>query len=755
MSLSAARFLMAREAGSMPAETPVSLLDIGNLFIPLRAFYTWRTAEESQHAATQERASTLVSSRDGEDRKTVIMNASRSGFQPSLQVWVRNGSLENPRKFYNQDFNSLRDCHLKKGTLFVDDAFPANLNSIGSGKDLDINTRKIETHGKKPHLVVEGTSLFDILQSKRLGDCWFLCAMGALTLKPNLLKNVMPGNQEYDANYAGIFHFRLWHLGEWVDIVIDDMLPFLNGEFLYVQPSSANEFWPCLLEKAYAKLLGSYQNLHWGFPEEAFVNLTGGITMTFDLKSVQLQRNYFWQMISKASPDTVMACVNGKQKEALDFRRASVPITHIAENPVLINGLVQSHAYCITDTTQVEMKDGFVKLIRLWNPWGQGEWRGAWNDKSPTWTELREEDRQRLRRVRDDGEFWMSWEDFSLEFSIIILCNHTPDFLDWGGQHRRWYKKMFWNRWTKDELFSRNPQYMITVTSSDEVNKGYNAVILLMQSSRNRQKFEGQWLPIGFKLFKVGSQFQDTREPLPASFFNRERLTKLEVCRQRDTTMSYGLAAGKYVVVPYTMEKEKEASFLLQIFLKSKDCAIELSPVEKMKEHETHPYEGVFKRYATKGAIRNSWVLQKCLNEVFIKDFPYANGVKFTIESSRGLLASMDVSFTGKLELDNFSSLWRYLTQFKDIFADIDSNRCGYLNSAELRKAVNRAGLNVSKDLFNLIIARYGDSEDKLNFVDYLLCMARLKAAAKTFMKLSDDGNEVCINQEKWMELMV
>lgn len=582
------------------------------------------------------------------------MNSSISGLQPRIQV--RNGTLDNPRKLFNQDFYSLRDWHLKTGTLFVDEAFSANLNSIGSGKELDINTRNIEwrrpreiiEYSKRPHLIVDGTSLFDILQSKKLGDCWFLCAMGALTLRPNLLENIMPRDQEYDANYAGLFHFRLWHFGEWVDIVIDDMLPFWNGELLYVRPSSANEFWPCLLEKAYAKLLGSYQNLHWGFPEEAFVNLTGGITMTFDLKNEQFQRNYLWHMVNNASPDTLMACIHSKQegtprnrsmsvpvvKEALDFRRGSEPITYIADNPVLSNGLVQSHAYCITDTAQVEVKNGFVKLIRLWNPWGQGEWRGAWNDKSITWKELREEDRQRLQRVRDDGEFWMSWEDFSLEFSIIILCNHIPDFLDCGEQHRRWYKRMFWNRWTKDELFSRNPQYMITMTSSDEVNKGCNVVISLMQSGRNRQKFGGQWLPIGFKVFKVESQFQDTRELLPASFFNQDKLSKLEACRQRDATMSYRLAVGKYVVVPYTTEREKEPSFLLQIFLRSKDAAIELSSVESIKKPEPHPcenvirhsankehetYKSVFKLYATKGVIMKSRSLQRCLNEVFIK----------------------------------------------------------------------------------------------------------------------------------------
>lgn len=69
-------------------------------------------------------------------------------------------------------------------------------------------------------------------------------------------------------------------------------------------------------------------------------------------------------------------------------------------------------------------------------------------------------------------------------------------------------------------------------------------------------------------------------------------------------------------------------------------------------------------------------------------EFPNPNGFKFTIDGSRGLLASMDHAGRGILELENFCRLWRYLTQFKDIFADIDSNRCGFLNSLELRKAV-------------------------------------------------------------------
>ncbi|XP_075122967.1 calpain-13-like [Leptodactylus fuscus] len=644
----------------------------------------------------------------------------------STNIHTSMGTLENPQKFHNQDFDTLREWHLKKRVLFTDESFPANMNSIGSRLKNEFNTHNIEWKRPTeicaaPHFVVDGVSLFDILQS-RLGDCWVLSAIGSITLKPELLQKIMPLGQGYSVGYAGIFHFRFWHLGEWVDVVIDDKLPFLDGKYLSVRPSCENEFWPCLLEKAYAKFLGSYQNLHWGDPAEAFVNLTGGLTMTFNLKSPEAHT--YWNMISMASPDTLMACIsdkkdcttrnqsiyrksyagsrrcscinserplpkynisdetqiymvkehgqghleeitdfcapeeiqifklteNGqshleeigndyapeeihtcndtenrqdhpeviievntpeechtcnvtqnKQDHSVEVKNGNTPeenhtcnVTEnrqdvytgnrskhilsdkLRENALLANGLVERHAYSITDFAEVPFRNGFVRLIRIWNPWGFGEWKGKWNDRCPLWQELRETDRRRLHRNSEDGEFWMCWEDFMQEFSRIIICNQVPNFYDWGDQHKKWYRKMFQNRWTIDNIswtqidkdfFLKNPLYSIQVTGSDEVKSGVNVVLSLIQNSRNRQKV-GEWLPIGFVLVKVDSD----KQPL-SSILTPENISIIKSFKKQDVTKAFNLSPGRYGVILYTTQKDHESSFLFQVFLKSEGCS--------------------------------------------------------------------------------------------------------------------------------------------------------------------------------------
>uniref|UniRef100_A0A8C1FWW4 Si:ch211-202f3.3 n=1 Tax=Cyprinus carpio TaxID=7962 RepID=A0A8C1FWW4_CYPCA len=209
------------------------------------------------------------------------------------------GSETNPLRFMDQDFNVLQDYCLKTKQRFVDEFFPPDPRSI---VDHLTNTEGVLLFffqvlcPNAAELIVETVSRFDYAQG-RVGNCWFLASVGALTFQTKLLHKVIPDGQSFSHNYTGLFHFRFWRFGNWYDVVIDDKLPTIGRQLIFVKSKTFNEFWPALVEKAYAKVCGSYADMHAGRVSEALLDFTGGVHMHYELKTAPTD---LWEIMHRA-----------------------------------------------------------------------------------------------------------------------------------------------------------------------------------------------------------------------------------------------------------------------------------------------------------------------------------------------------------------------------------------------------------------------------------------------------------------------
>ncbi|XP_068250069.1 calpain clp-1-like isoform X2 [Palaemon carinicauda] len=108
-----------------------------------------------------------------------------------------------------QDFYSIRQQCLDEGTLFEDPDFPAQDSSIFFSRSPPKPFEWKRPHEiiGDPQLFIDGASRFDVKQGE-LGDCWLLAAVANLTLNKRLFYQIVPSDQSFGDNYAGIFHFR-------------------------------------------------------------------------------------------------------------------------------------------------------------------------------------------------------------------------------------------------------------------------------------------------------------------------------------------------------------------------------------------------------------------------------------------------------------------------------------------------------------------------------------------------------------------
>ncbi|PHH59509.1 hypothetical protein CDD81_3149 [Ophiocordyceps australis] len=278
----------------------------------------------------------------------------------------------------------------------------------------------------KPQLYIDGPTANDVRQG-RDGDCWLMAALCTLSNKKGLIERLCVAYDQEVGVYGFVFHRD----GEWISEIVDDFLYLTksdydesytdrvlfdelervnaeeayrriyqsnSGALYFAQCEHPQETWLPLLEKCYAKAHGDYAAIEGGFGGEGIEDLTGGVTSEMYISDI-LDKEYFWkEELLKVNKDFLFGCSTGVWGSSKWGER---------------KGIMELHSYSVQKAVEIEGK----RLVRLKNPWGKGEWKGAWSDGSKEWTA--EWLAKLEHRFGDDGDFWISYQDLLRKFQAI------------------------------------------------------------------------------------------------------------------------------------------------------------------------------------------------------------------------------------------------------------------------------------------------------------------------------------------------
>ncbi|NXX06803.1 CAN3 protein, partial [Larus smithsonianus] len=417
-------------------------------------------------------------------------------------------------------------------------------------------------------------------------------------------------------------------------------------------------------------------------------------------------------------------------------------------------GLVKGHAYSVTAVEETTFKGKKIRLVRLRNPWGQVEWNGPWSDKSEEWNFVNEAEKIRLQhKIVEDGEFWISFEDFMRHFTKLEICNLTPDTLE-ADKLQTWTVSVNEGRWVRGcsaggcrnypDTFWTNPQYRLKLLEEDDDPEDEEVIcsflVALMQKNRRKERKLGANLyTIGFAIYEVPAldfifltAMHGTKHHLQKDFFlyNASKARSKTYINMREISERFRLPPSEYVIIPSTYEPHQEGEFILRVFSEKRSLS-EGRERRSITSRETYSRKQFPIIFVSDRANSNK--------ELTADEDAGKDGEKTHVDEKKVSAAR------GETELAREGS--EEEKQFRNIFRQIAGDDME-INAEELRNVLNNV-VKKHKDLKtegfelescrSMIALMDTDGSGKINFDEFRHLWDKIKSWQKIFKRYDTD----------------
>lgn len=134
-----------------------------------------------------------------------------------------------------------------------------------------------------------------------------------------------------------------------------------------------------------------------------------------------------------------------------------------------------------------------------------------------------------------------------------------------------------------------------------------------------------------------------------------------------------------------------------------------------------------------------------------------ANWSKFDEATCKQMIGMFDRDKSGSIDASEFSQLWNYIQQWKQVFEGFDRDRSGGIDANELNTALNQMGYRLSPAFSQMVVKKYDTVHHKQIGLDhYIKLCAVLNSLTASFRQRDTQmTGSININYEDFMMVVL
>ena len=341
-----------------------------------------------------------------------------------------------------QSYNDIHKILLQTKTKFYDDLFPPNINSLIKGyhsnkyskknqpktlgeilfkeyTDIDWK-RESESINNNINILPQDNIFINKIVYSKLSNPNLFSAINALGNYPERIKKLFINTKK---DTTCLYAVNICRNGNLQQVVIDDFFPFNqkhNNKSFITEENGL--LWPQILEKAYAKIYGSYNLIAEKSMESILKDLICAPVITIDSFGDSLSKELLEAYEKKW---IIMAGAGDTDASEELLRDLGLPPNSDHEI-CLVYKLTDENINQITSNSlNIPTNDDYNTVLKIRNLLGKIEWIGDWSDYSGLWND---NFKSILNYNPGEKSFYMNLKDFKLYFSRIKICKYIENF---------------------------------------------------------------------------------------------------------------------------------------------------------------------------------------------------------------------------------------------------------------------------------------------------------------------------------------